>query len=138
MKKLTILSLFIILFSCNSKKKQTGYIILYPDSTNYEYYPYKNNVQKVVRFFPDTKDTSLIYFLDTKHNIKVNFLLGFDKTGWLKYKIRYKDSMKIRICTDFYKNRKIKEKYTIINGQLQGDHKYFYRSEEHTSELQSH
>ncbi|NOZ34262.1 MAG: hypothetical protein GXO80_03070 [Chlorobi bacterium] len=111
--KTTIISLILLLLlSCRESSDIKKYI-LYPDSTNYEYKLLKNGLLKVIRFFPETKDTNVIYFLDTKRKIKDSTLTYFTKERKIKYRTTYRANMKIRIFAYYYDNGKIKGKKEI-------------------------
>ena len=131
MKKIIVafFCLFAI-YSCNNEEKHPDDIVHYPDRTNYKHIPLKNNVVKVIRFFPNTKDTDFVYFFDSKRKIRVNTEYRFHKDGHKISNIEYKDSMQIRICTDYHKNGNVKAEYILFDDRYKGDRKDYYETGE--------
>jgi len=110
MKKIFIYVMIMIFFSCTNQENNQKKYVLFPDSTNYEYITQKNGLLKVIRFFPETKNVSVIYFINPELKIKDSTMTCFDKTGKLKCRVIFRDSMKIRIFENFYVNGNLKSR----------------------------
>ncbi len=129
MKSILFFPILILLYSCSpNKDNNRSKIITYSDSLNYEYQNLKNGLVKIIRFFPKTKDTSAIYFLNKK-NLRDSTAYYYYRTGQLKGTIKYEDSMAIKKYKRYYENGNINREFTIYKDSfLSGDDKYYYEN----------
>ncbi|NOZ34261.1 MAG: hypothetical protein GXO80_03065 [Chlorobi bacterium] len=117
--------ILLLLFSC---RESSDKYILYPDSTNYEYKLLNNGLLKVIRFFPNTKDTSNIYFFN-KNKLRDSISYYFDIDGNLSSTVKYKNGNNIKLLTYFYKNGNIKNECKFYKDKfVVGDDKYYYKN----------
>ena len=124
---LIIIYIFIIIASCNNNSDTYN---LYPDNTNYEHYPLEDGLMKVVWFFPDTKDTSVIYFWNTDKKIKDSTAYYFDRQGYKTEEIIYEDNMNTKTRKIFYKNGNVHWEFTVKGKKKDRDIKSYYSSGE--------
>lgn len=127
-KFLISLSIFLLFISCSNNSEDSLRKKMYPDSANYEYLKLNNDLVKIIRFFPNTKDTSAIYFLN-KNNYRDSTAYYYYRNGNIKDIIKYEDSMTIRKCKRYYKIGTIKRESIIYKDSFfLGDDKYYYEN----------
>ena len=128
MTRYLIFLIIILLFSCNENDKDKIDLVLFPDSTNYEYFRVSDSITKVVRYYPGTKDSTIVYFYDREKRIKDSTSYFYYKTGELEATIRHKDKMRIKYVTNFYRNGNKERQFKAINDMPIGKQKYYYQS----------
>jgi len=122
---LIILAIFAI--SCSEQVDETDQsIVLFPDSTNYQYYRVSDSLTKVIRFYPGTMDTNYLYFYNIQRDFKDSISYRYSPDGILKSTIKYKDNMRYKYLTRFYEDGSVKEKMTFLNDKLWGDQVFYY------------
>ncbi len=120
------------LFSCkNETNNSENQIINYynlPDSTNYEYKMLENGLLEIFKFYPGTKRISEIFFLNKK-KLRDSTAYYYDRNGMIETTIQYKDDMKIKNLTVFYKNGNIHRQGTFNKNNIAvGEDKWFYEN----------
>ena len=128
MKYIVYLSIFLLLLSCTNNKEDNLNTRIYPDNPNYENKNLKNGLVKIIRYFPDTKDTFAVYFLN-ENNLFDSISYFYYRNGHLESVIKYEDSINIRKCKRYYENGNINREFTIYKDSfLLGDNKYYYEN----------
>jgi hypothetical protein len=125
MKTLQFLFIIIvIIFSCNPKPKDDDRIVALSKIKDCEYQKIENEMIKVIRYFPDTKDIMNIYYLNI-NNERDSISTYYDIEGNIESLIIHDD---ITIIKNFSKNGQlIKESsFREINGSK--NIKYFYEN----------
>jgi len=130
MKHYLLMFFTIFLFSCkddtNIKEFAKEYKLI--DSSNYQYIMLKNGFLKTVRFFPETNDTSAIYFFN-KSKLRDSIAYYYYKDGTLEATIKYENNPRIKYGTSYYKNGIIKRQTIIYKNKAAiGSDKWFYKN----------
>ncbi len=115
----------ILFFSCNNDNKLKVYK-KYHNKKDWYYKNLNNGLTKWIKFFPETKKVSDIYFINEKgeyDSISYHFFLN----GKIEYKAEYKNNKEI-FCKFYYKNGTLKKEYIIKNKYIQGEVKQYYKN----------